>query len=102
MAESNLTETHSGLTVNVRKVGILDGLTETQLEAYRLDESKLTEQELTEKYGAGLYEFYVDLDGVPVVFHVKKAGTVDQQRTKIAEAKAKAAAAAPPPPPPAE
>lgn len=55
--------THTGLTISARK----------------LDHEENPED------GAGLYEFFVELDGVPVVLGAKKAGTVDQRRAKLAK-----------------
>jgi len=69
--------THTGLTVNARKV---------DHEENPLD-------------GAGIYEFYVELDGVPVVIGSRKAGTIDNRRKALAEAKAKLTAPQPPQPP---
>lgn len=66
--------THTGLTVNARKYG----------------------HEENPEDGAGLYEFFVELDGVPVVIGSRKAGTIDQRRAALAK---KNAAASPPPPP---
>lgn len=53
--------THTGLTVSARKV----------------------DHEANPEEGAGLYEFFVELDGVPVVLGVKKAGTVDKRRAAL-------------------
>jgi len=72
--------THTGLTVNARKSG----------------------HEANPEEGAGIYEFYVELDGVPVVIGSRKAGTIDQRRKALAEAKAKLTAPAPPAPPASE
>ncbi len=66
--------THTGLTVNARKYDHEDNPEE----------------------GAGLYEFYVELDGVPVVIGSRKAGTIDKRRKALAKARAAQAAAAPP------
>ena len=69
--------THTGLTVNARK--------------YDHEENPLD--------GAGIYEFYVELDGVPVVIGSRKAGTIDVRRKALAEAKARTTAPQPPTPP---
>ena len=69
--------THTGLTVNARKYDHEDDPTQ----------------------GAGLYEFYIKLDGVPVVIGSRKAGTIDNRRKALAEARAKSAAPPPPEPP---
>lgn len=61
--------THTGLTVNARK--------------YDHEENAAD--------GAGLYEFYVELDGVPVVIGSRKAGTIDQRRAALKKAKAQQA-----------
>jgi len=65
--------THTGLTVNARKY----------------------DHEENPEDGAGLYEFYVELDGVPVVIGSRKAGTIDLRRKALAKAKAAQAAATP-------
>lgn len=69
--------THTGLTVSARKY----------------------DHEENPEDGAGLYEFYVELDGVPVVIGSRKAGTIDQRRAKLAKANASSQPSAPPPPP---
>jgi len=61
--------THTGLTVNARKY----------------------DHEENPEDGAGLYEFYVELDGVPVVIGSRKAGTIDKRRAALKAAKAAAA-----------
>lgn len=66
--------THTGLTVNARKY----------------------DHEDNPEDGAGLYEFYVELDGVPVVIGSRKAGTIDKRRAALKRKnQAEAAQAAP-------
>jgi len=64
--------THTGLTVSARKF----------------------DHEENPEEGAGIYEFFVELDGVPVVIASKKAGTVDQRRARLAASRQ----STPPPP----
>lgn len=65
--------THTGLTVSARKV----------------------DHEENPEDGAGFYELFVELDGVPLVFGGRKAGTIDKRRAALAKERQ----SAPPPPP---
>jgi hypothetical protein len=65
--------THTGLSVNLRKV----------------------DHEENPEDGAGFYEAYLDVDGVPFVIAAKKAGTLDKRRAALADSKAKSAADSP-------
>ena len=100
MVENEKT-THTGLTVSAVKVLGISDLSDKEAGEYREDAKELSETELAEKYGAGMYDFVVNLDGVDVVIASAKAGNIDVKRAKLAKAKAaeEAAALAPPPPP---
>lgn len=67
MALADRNVTHTGLAVNARKVGTHQHLSDDNKAAYEADLDTLSETDHAEKWGAGHYEFYVELDGVPVV-----------------------------------
>lgn len=83
------TRTHTGLAVDAVKVLPNTGLSAKAEKEYADDSKELTEAQMAEKYGAGYYNFVVNLDGVDVVIGSAKAGTIDQQRAAIQAAKPK-------------
>jgi|SRR5579859_1219197 len=95
MALEDRVVTHTGLAVHARKVGTHQHLSDADRAAYEKDLEHLSETEHAERWGAGHYEFYVELDGVPVVIGSRKAGTIDQRRAALAKAAAKQAAQQP-------